>query len=73
MDIINTSPTLEILRQNKFQMSVLDILVLKQDVDKKLTMNTISCSLLESSSTSDDNEMDNGVYKSTVLEPIKNT
>ena len=34
MDIINTSSTEEIMGHNKFQMSFLDHLVLKQDVDK---------------------------------------
>ena len=32
-------------------------------------MNAINCSVLESPSTSDDDEMNNGVFKSTLLEP----
>ena len=45
----------------------LDKLVLKQDVDKKLIINAIACSMLESPSTSDYDDIENSVYKSTVL------
>ena len=47
-------------------MKFLDKLVLKQDVDNKLMMNVITCSMLESPNTSDDNDIENGVSKSTV-------
>ena len=49
-------------------MMLLDKLVLKQDVDNKLILNVITSSILESPSTSDYGEMDNGVLKSTCLE-----
>ena len=69
MDIIITLPTQEIIRQNKCQMRFLDKLVSKQESDQKLMINVINCSMLESPSTSGYDEMDNGVSKSTVLEP----
>ena len=46
-----------------------DKLVLKQDVDRNSMINAIICSMLESPPTYDGNEMRNGVYKSTHLEP----
>ena len=70
MDIITTSSTQEIIRQNKCQIRFLDKLLLKQDVDKKFMINKITCSMFESPSTSDDDDdMDNGVSKTTLLEP----
>ena len=42
---------------------------MKQDVDKKLMINVITCSMLDYTSTSYDYDTENGVYKSTVLEP----
>ena len=48
-------------------MMLLDKLVLKQDVDIKWIINVITCSILESLSTSDYGEMDNGVFKLTYL------
>ena len=73
MDIITNLSTQEIISQNKYQRFVLDKFVLKQDVDKKLTINAITCSILNFPFTSDDDEMENGVNKSIVLEPtIKN-
>ena len=73
MDIITTFPTQEIISQNKCQMRFLDKLVLKQDIDKKLWINGITCSMLESPSTYENDDMGNGVSKSTVLEhTIKN-
>ena len=73
MNIITSLSTQEIIRQNKCQMMFLDKLLLKQDVDNKLTINSITFSMLEYPSTSDDDDMDNGVYKWTILEPtIKN-
>ena len=47
----------------------LDQLLLKQDADKKLIINAITCSMLEYPLTSGDDEMENGVSKSIVLEP----
>ena len=44
-------------------------LVFKQDAEKKLMINVITCSMLDSPSTSDDNDMNTGVSKSTSLEP----
>ena len=70
MDIITTSSTQEIIIQNKCQIGFLDKLVLKKCVDDKLMINAINCSMLESPSTSDnDYEMGNSVYKPEVLEP----
>ena len=69
MDIITTSSTKEIIIQNKCQMWFLYKLILKQGIDKKLTINVITCSMLESPSTSNDDDMENDVYKSTPLEP----
>ena len=51
-------------------MRFLEKLVLKQRGDHKLMINGINWSMLESSSTSDYYYMDNGVYKSPVLEPM---
>ena len=70
MDIIIIISTQEIISQNKCQMRFLDKLVLKQDFGKKLLINAITCSMFESPSTSDYDDMDNGVSKSTVLELI---
>ena len=67
MDIIITSSTQEIIRHNKCQMRFLDKLVLKHHFDKKLMINEITCSILDSPSTSDYDDMENGVSKSTVL------
>ena len=68
MDIIITVLTQEIIRQNKCQMRLLDKLLLKQNFDQKLIINAINCSVLDYKPTSDYDEMDNCVYKSTVLE-----
>ena len=46
-------------------MRFLDKLVLKQDFDKKLIINKIDYSILESPSTSDYDDTENGVSKST--------
>ena len=40
---------------------------IKKDVDKKFMINAINCSILKSPYTPDYYNMDNGVYKSTVL------
>ena len=69
MDIITTLSTQEIISQNKCQMRFLDKLVPKQYLVKKLVIHAITCSMLESPSTSDYGEMDNGVSKSNFLEP----
>ena len=50
-------------------MRFLDKKVLKQKFDHKLMINEINFSMLESTSTSDYEEMDNDVSKSKVLEP----
>ena len=68
MDIIITSSTQEVIRHNKCQMRFLDKLVLKQNIDHKLMINFINCSILESPYTYDYDDMKNGVSKSTVLE-----
>ena len=62
MDIIYTSSTQEIMRHNKCQTRFLEKLVLKQNVEKILLINEITCSVLESPSTSDDDEMKNGAF-----------
>ena len=66
MDIFTTFPTKEIIRKNNCKMRFLYKLVLKQDVDKKLMVNVNYFSMLEFPYTCDDNDMDNGVSKSTV-------
>ena len=43
MEIIITLYTQEKIRQNKCQIRFLDNLVLKQDLDKKLMINGITC------------------------------
>ena len=48
-------------------MRFLDKLVLKQEFDKKLIINDITCLMLESPPSSDYDDMDSGVSKSTVL------
>ena len=53
-------------------MRFLDKLVSKQTFDQKLNINSITCSMLESPSTSDDDDMENSSSKSTVLEPTIN-
>ena len=45
------------------------MLVLKQDVDNQLMIVAINCSVFNFPSTFYDDEMDNCVSKSTVLEP----
>ena len=50
-------------------MRFLDKLVLKQDFDKELMINSIVCSMLESTSTFDYDDTDIVVSKSIVLEP----
>ena len=57
------------IRQNKCQMRFLDKLVLKKDVDKKLMINSITCSILESPSYSDDDDTYYVFSESKVLEP----
>ena len=61
MDIIIILSTQKIIRQNKSQMRFLDNLSLKQEFDKKLMINVITCSMLDSSSTFDCDDTDNGV------------
>ena len=48
-------------------MRFLDKLVLKQNLDIKLMITEIICSMLESTPTSDDEETSKGVSKSTHL------
>ena len=43
---------------------------MRQNFDNKQMINAITCSMLESPSTSDYNDMDNDVSKSKVLEPM---
>ena len=50
-------------------MRFLDKLVLKQNFDRNLMINAITCSILKCPSTSDYDEMENGVYKSKVINP----
>ena len=50
-------------------MRFLDKLVLKKEFYKKIIINGITCSMLESPYTSDYDDMDNGISKLTVLEP----
>ena len=57
MNKINPSSTKEIIRHNKCQMRFLDKLVLKKVIDKKMIINVITCSMLESPSSSGVNEM----------------
>ena len=61
MDIITNFSTQEIIRHNNCQMRFLDNLVLKQDVDKKLMINPITFSMLDYSSSSDDDDTENSV------------
>ena len=56
IDIITTLLTQETTRQNKCLMRFVEKLVLKQDVDNKLIINEITCSILESSSTYNDDD-----------------
>ena len=73
MDIIITSSTQEIIRQNEGQTRSIDKLVLKQNLDNKLMISEITWSMLEYPSTSDYDDMVDVVSKSTLLEPtIKN-
>ena len=72
MDIIYTLSTQEIIIQNICQMRFLEKLVLKQNVDKKLIMNAINFSMLDSTSSSDDDAMNNRAYKLTLLEHTMN-
>ena len=67
MDIILNFLTQEIRIQNNCQMRFLEKLVPKQKFDQKSMINMITCSMLESPPTSDYDEMENGVSKSTVL------
>ena len=66
MNIIAAYSTQEGIRRNKCQIFYLTNLILKQDVDKKLMVNVNYFSMLEFPYTCDDNDMDNGVSKSTV-------
>ena len=54
-------------------MRFLEKLVLKHDLDQKLIINVITCSILESKSTSGYDDIYNSVPKSTVLEPAIDT
>ena len=54
-------------------MNLSDKLLYKKDVDKKLMINAIMYLMLESSSTYNYDDKENGVSKLTVLEPIINT
>ena len=65
MNIIYTFCTQKIIRHNKFQMSFIYKLVLKQDFDNKLMINEITFSMLGYPSTSHYDDIYNGVYKST--------
>ena len=67
MDKIIEFSTQEIIKHNKCQMRSLDKIVLTQKNHRKLMINVMTCSMLESPSTSDNDEKDNGVSKSTVL------
>ena len=67
MDITITLSAQKIIRQNKGQMRFLDKLVLKQNFGQKLMINAITCSMLESPSTSGYDEIENGVSKLTLL------
>ena len=46
-----------------------DIVVLKQNFDTEMIITSITCLILESSSTSDYYKTNKGVYESTRLEP----
>ena len=48
-------------------MRFLERLVLKQDVGQKITLNVITCSMLDSPCTSDCDDMDNCTSKSKLL------
>ena len=60
------------MRHNERKMRYLDKLVLKSMLVQKM-INTITYLMLKCPSTSDDDLMNNGVSKSTVLEPTINT
>ena len=68
-EIIITFSTQEIIRHKKFQVRFLDKLVLKQKFDHKLMINAMNSSMMESTTTYDYDYIDNGVHKSTLLEP----
>ena len=67
IDVINLFSSQDIVRQNKCQMKFLDKLVLKTYYAKKWMINVINCSMLESPSNSDNDEIENEVSKSPVL------
>ena len=66
MGIITTSYTEEIIRHNMCQMIFLDNFLLK-NVNKKLMISAITCSMLEYPSNSNHDDMNTGVSKSTLL------
>ena len=72
MDIITTSYLEEVITQNKCQIRFLDKFLLKQNVDLKLIITAMTCSMLESSSTYDYDEINTDVSRSTCLEPTLN-
>ena len=73
IDLMITSSTQEMIMHNKCQTRFLENSVLKRKFDKNLIINAITWSMLESLLNSDDDDMDNGVSKSTILEhTIKN-
>ena len=63
MDIVTTLCTQKIIINNKCQMRFLDNFVWKQNVDNKLMITELTCSMLESPSTSDDDDMNTGLSK----------
>ena len=67
IDIFSSPPTKVITAQNKYKIRFLDKFLLEKNVDK-LMITAINCSMLESPSTSDDEELSTGYYKSTHLE-----
>ena len=63
MDIITNFSKKVIIRQNKCQMGFLEKLMFKRDIDKKLMITAINCSMLKYLSTYKYYDTDNGVYK----------
>ena len=61
--------TQEILKQNKCQTRFLDKSVFFKNVDQKLMINAITYSMFESTYNSDYYEIEDGIYKSTLLYP----
>ena len=59
MYVTTISPVQGITRQNKCQTVFIEKLVLKQDFDIKIMINAITCSILDSPSTSEYYETEN--------------